>query len=98
MNHTQHNQIVGFIWSIADDVLRDVYTRGKYRDLILPFTVLRRLDALLDLTFKLSSDEYTFHFSNEEVENSFRVFHTLVPNEVKELFGEQEHYHTRSYK
>ena len=50
MNHTQHNQIVGFIWSIADDVLRDVYTRGKYRDIILPFTVLRRLDALLEPT------------------------------------------------
>jgi len=50
MNHTQHNQIVVFIWSIADDVLRDVYTRGKYRDIILPFTVLRRLDALLEPT------------------------------------------------
>lgn len=48
MNHTQHNQIVNFIWGIADDVLRDVYTRGKYRDIILPFTVLRRLDALLE--------------------------------------------------
>jgi Type I restriction-modification system methyltransferase subunit len=46
MNHIQHNQIVNFIWGIADDVLRDVYTRGKYRDIILPFTVLRRLDAL----------------------------------------------------
>ncbi|MCB9334302.1 MAG: SAM-dependent DNA methyltransferase [Lewinellaceae bacterium] len=50
MNHIQHNQIVNFIWSIADDVLRDVYTRGKYRDIILPFTVLRRLDALLEPT------------------------------------------------
>lgn len=47
MNHSQHNQIVNFIWGIADDVLCDVYTRGKYRDIILPFTVLRRLDALL---------------------------------------------------
>ena len=48
MNHIQHNQIVNFIWAIADDVLRDVYSRGKYRDIILPFTVLRRLDALLE--------------------------------------------------
>ena len=48
MNQVQHNQIVNFIWGIADDVLRDVYTRGKYRDIILPFTVLRRLDALLE--------------------------------------------------
>lgn len=50
MNQTQHNQIVNFIWGIADDVLRDVYTRGKYRDIILPFTVLRRLDTLLEPT------------------------------------------------
>ena len=47
MNQKVHNQIVSFIWSIADDVLRDVFVRGKYRDIILPFTVLRRLDALL---------------------------------------------------
>lgn len=50
MNHKVHNSIVSFIWSIADDVLRDVFVRGKYRDIILPFTVLRRLDALLVLT------------------------------------------------
>lgn len=47
MNQKVHNQIVSFIWNIADDVLRDVFVRGKYRDIILPFTVLRRLDALL---------------------------------------------------
>lgn len=47
MNNKVHNQIVSFIWSIADDVLRDVFVRGKYRDITLPFTVLRRLDALL---------------------------------------------------
>ena len=50
MNHRVQNQIVNFIWRIADDVLRDIYTRGKYRDIILPFTVLRRLDALLEPT------------------------------------------------
>ncbi|HEX8368850.1 MAG TPA: class I SAM-dependent DNA methyltransferase [Pyrinomonadaceae bacterium] len=50
MNQRVHNQIVSFIWSIADDVLRDVFVRGKYRDIILPFTVIRRLDALLVLT------------------------------------------------
>lgn len=42
------NQIVSFIWGIADDCLRDVYVRGKYRDVILPMTVIRRLDALLE--------------------------------------------------
>ena len=42
--------ISSFIWSIADDVLRDVYVRGKYRDVILPMTVIRRLDAVLEPT------------------------------------------------
>lgn len=45
-----YNQIVSFIWSIADDCLRDVYVRGKYRDVILPMTVIRRLDAMLEDT------------------------------------------------
>ena len=40
--------ITNYIWSIADDVLRDLYVRGKYRDVILPMTVLRRLDAVLE--------------------------------------------------
>lgn len=48
MNRKAHNQIVSYIWTIADDVLRDVFVRGKYRDVILPFTVLRRLDVLLE--------------------------------------------------
>ncbi|KIX11661.1 type I restriction-modification system subunit M [Dethiosulfatarculus sandiegensis] len=48
MNYVIHNGIVNFIWGIADDVLRDVYVRGKYRDVILPMTVIRRLDAILE--------------------------------------------------
>jgi type I restriction enzyme M protein len=44
------NWIANFIWGIADDVLRDVYVRGKYRDVILPMIVIRRLDALLEPT------------------------------------------------
>ncbi|HFS5637773.1 TPA: N-6 DNA methylase [Legionella pneumophila] len=50
MNYSMHNTITNFIWGIADDVLRDVYVRGKYRDVILPMTVIRRLDALLEPT------------------------------------------------
>ena len=49
MNTAAHNKIVSFIWSIADDCLRDVYVRGKYRDVILPMVVLRRLDASADI-------------------------------------------------
>ncbi len=40
--------IANYIWGIADDVLRDLYVRGKYRDVILPMTVLRRLDTVLE--------------------------------------------------
>ena len=48
MNHSQLSWIANFIWGIADDVLRDLYVRGKYRDVILPMTVLRRLESLLE--------------------------------------------------
>lgn len=48
MNNNQLSWITNFIWGIADDVLRDVYVRGKYRDVILPMTVIRRLDAVLE--------------------------------------------------
>lgn len=45
-----HSQTVSLIWNIADDVLRDIFVRGQYRDVILPMVVLRRLDALLEST------------------------------------------------
>ncbi|MDU7029377.1 type I restriction-modification system subunit M N-terminal domain-containing protein [uncultured Robinsoniella sp.] len=50
MDNQLQNTIVSFIWGIADDCLRDVYVRGKYRDVILPMTVIRRLDAMLEDT------------------------------------------------
>ncbi|MEA3315796.1 MAG: N-6 DNA methylase [Campylobacterota bacterium] len=60
MNQTVHNKLVSFIWSIADDCLRDVYVRGKYRDVILPMVVLRRLDALLEPTKEEVLEELRF--------------------------------------
>ena len=48
MEGSRLNWIANFIWGIADDVLRDLYVRGKYRDVVLPMTVLRRLDSLLE--------------------------------------------------
>lgn len=60
MNHAVHNKLVSFIWSIADDCLRDVYVRGKYRDVILPMIVLRRLDALLEPTKNKVLEEAAF--------------------------------------
>ena len=50
MQQPQLSWIENYIWGIADDVLRDLYVRGKYRDVILPMTVLRRLDAVLEPT------------------------------------------------
>lgn len=95
MNHSQHNQIVGFIWSIADDVLRDVYTRGKYRDIILPFTVLRRLDALLEPT-KDKVLEMHQQLNKMKIENqmpqlkkvSGYVFYNTSPYTFKKLLNE----------
>src|SRR3990167_7603250 len=53
MSNGDLNWIANFIWGIADDILRDLYVRGKYRDVILPMTVLRRLDAVLEPTKKI---------------------------------------------
>src|SRR5260370_26933522 len=63
MNNSNLSWIANFIWGIADDVLRDVYVRGKYRDVILPMSVSCRLDCLLEqtqdavLTMKLRLDK-----------------------------------------
>lgn len=56
MDQAIHNRIVSFIWGIADDVLRDLFKRGKYPDVILPMCVLRRLDAVLEPTKKAVLD------------------------------------------
>lgn len=56
MDQSHLTWITNFIWGIADDVLRDLYVRGKYRDVILPMTVLRRLDGLLEPTKKAVLD------------------------------------------
>ena len=63
MSIETHNQIVSFIWSIADVCLRDVYVRGKYRDVILPMVVLRRLDALLEKTHQEVLEEYHYQIN-----------------------------------
>ena len=56
MNEVTHNKIVSFIWGIADDVLRDLFKRGKYPDVILPMCVIRRMDAVLEPTKKAVLD------------------------------------------
>ena len=68
MDQSQLNWITNFIWNIADDLLRDVYVRGKYRDVILPMTVLRRLDAVLEPT-KQAVSEMKAALDKEKVTN-----------------------------
>lgn len=51
------NQVANFIWSVAD-LLRDHYKRSKYADVILPFTVLRRIDCVLAPTKPDVLDKY----------------------------------------
>lgn len=52
MTQIQHNQLVSFIWNIANDVLVNVYNKGDYRKVILPMIVLRRFDAVLRIRKK----------------------------------------------
>jgi type I restriction enzyme M protein len=77
MDTALQNKIVSFIWSIADDCLRDVYVRGKYRDVILPMVVLRRQDCLLEETKDAVTEEVRFQREDAG-------FTTLDPIALKE--------------
>ena len=50
MNPAHYSQLFSFIWNIANDVLVNVFNKGDYKRIILPFMVLRRLDLLLEPT------------------------------------------------
>jgi type I restriction enzyme M protein len=95
MNTAAHNKLVSFIWSIADDCLRDVYVRGKYRDVILPMVVLRRLDALLEPTKDTVMEELAFQREEAELtdldeaslrEASGYVFYNISPWTLQKLY------------
>jgi type I restriction enzyme M protein len=58
---SSYNKIVSLIWNIVDDVLRDVFLRGQYRDVILPMVVLCRFDALLEPTKDEVEEELQEH-------------------------------------
>ncbi len=47
-NALEYNKLISFIWSVAGDCLRDVYVRGKYRDVIIPMTIIRRFDSIIE--------------------------------------------------
>ena len=84
--------ISSFIWGIADDVLRDVYVRGKYRDVILPMTVIRRLDAVLEPTkveVRATKERLdTAGIANQEValrQASGEAFYNTSPFRLRDL-------------
>jgi type I restriction enzyme M protein len=96
MDHATHNKIVSFIWSIADDCLRDVFVRGKYRDVILPMFVLRRIDCLLEETkeavlaeVKFQKDEAGMALLDPDGlrEASGQVFYNTSKFTLKSLLG-----------
>ncbi len=89
MDHATHNKIVSFIWSIADDCLRDVFVRGKYRDVILPMFVLRRIDCLLEDTKDAVLAEVKF----QKVEAGMAL---LDPEGLREAAG-QVFYNTSKF-
>jgi type I restriction enzyme M protein len=94
MNTAVHNKLVSFIWSIADDELRDIYVRGKYRDVILPMVVLRRLDALLEDSKEKVMEELRFQreemkFTELDEDNLCReagyIFYNISPWTLQRL-------------
>lgn len=96
MDHSTHNKIVSFIWSIADDCLRDVFVRGKYRDVILPMFVLRRIDCLLEETKEAVLAEVQFQKQEAGMsvldpaglrEASGQVFYNTSKFTLKTLLG-----------
>ena len=96
MDHSAHNKLVSFIWNIADDCLRDVYVRGKYRDVILPMVVLRRLDTLVEPSKQAVLDEVKFQkedMNATELDDeplkaaSGQVFYNVSKWTLKSLFS-----------
>ena len=92
MNQAHLGWIANFIWGIADDVLRDLYVRGKYRDVILPMTVLRRLDSLLEpskpavLEMKTALDQATIiHQDRALCKAAGQAFYNTSPFTLRDL-------------
>lgn len=92
MDSVIHNNIVSFIWGIADDCLRDVYSKGKRRDIILPMTVIRRLDTVLeetkqkvlDMKKQLDSAKVTNQHA-ALTQASGHAFYNISPFKLKDL-------------
>lgn len=67
LNTQSLQPVINFLWTVADDVLVNTYQKGKYKDVILPMVVIRRLDLLLEPTKEQvlkTFDEYKTKLQN----------------------------------
>jgi type I restriction enzyme M protein len=91
-----HQTLSSFIWSVAD-LLRGDYKQSDYGKVILPFTVLRRLDCVLEATKpkvlaefaakkkeKLNPDPFLLRASRQS-------FYNTSPMDMGKLMGDQDH-------
>ena len=74
--------IANYVWGIADDVLRDVFEPHEYRDVILPMTVLRRLDAALEDTKQAVLDKQASLDAAGVVKQDSALRHAAAPAHV----------------
>jgi type I restriction enzyme M protein len=103
MSNGNYNWIANFIWGIADDVLRDVYVRGKYRDVILPMVVIRRLDGVLEPTkeavLKMKEQLDTAKISNQDAalrQASGQAFYNCSPFTMRDLKSRAKTQHLKA--
>lgn len=91
-----HSEIVNFLWGIAN-LIRDTFKRGKYQDVILPFTVLRRLDCVLAPTKeKVLATLARFHGKLENPDRLLRetsgvAFYNTSRYDFEKLLSDPQH-------
>lgn len=91
-----HGEIVGFLWGVAD-LIRDTFKRGKYQDVILPLTVLRRLDCVLAPTkAKVLAKQASLAGKLENLEPQLRrasgyAFYNTSRYDFEKLLGDAPH-------
>ncbi|MCB1934376.1 MAG: SAM-dependent DNA methyltransferase [Nitrosomonas sp.] len=91
-----HQSLSAFIWSVAD-LLRGDYKQSEYGKVILPFTVLRRLDCVLETTKEAVLAEHANKLKADINPEPFLLrkagqsFYNISPLDMKKLMGDQDH-------
>lgn len=88
---------VNFLWSVADEVLRDDFKRGKYPDVILPFVLLRRLDCVLEKTkpqvlerYKMLSERGLLNLDGQLRRTAGKSFYNISPYDFPKLLDDKK--------